>query len=253
MNNSADRLKDAFDAVHAEDALKESARAYVARRTAKRSRRFFFRGLRAAAAAACIALLLFVGYGGRLYMQTVSVISIDINPSIELGINAFDRVVSVRAYNDDGSALAEEMELCFLNCEDAVRRIVSSETVSALLTQRELLTITVVGEDEAANAELCTRLEHCMDGKGSTQCYSAAPQEVAEAHGCGLSYGKYLAYQEALKQDETLTPEDVQNMTMKEILSIAGKSCDHEGTSEETGESCGSGNGEAKHKGGHHE
>lgn len=253
MNNSTDRLKDAFDTVYAEEALKESARAYVARVTAKRTSPLFHRGLRAAVAAACIVLLLFAGYGGRLYLDTVSVISIDINPSIELGINAFDRVVSVRAYNDDGSALAEVMELRFLNCEDAVQKIVSSETVSTLLTQSELLTITVVGEDEAANEELCTRLEHCVGGKGSARCYSVAPQEVAEAHGCGLSYGKYLAYQEALKQDETLTPEDVHNMTMKEILSIAEQSCDHEGLSEETEESCGSGNEKAKHKGGHHE
>lgn len=266
MNNHMSKLKDAFDSVHAEDSLKESVRASVTQQMARRRRPVFRGGLRVAAAVACMVLVFFAGYGSRLYFDTVSVVSIDINPSIELGVNTFDRVISVHAYNEDGSALAQDMDLRFLKCEDAVEKIVSSETISALLAQEEVLAITVVGEDEAANETLCAQLQHHVTNNENAQYYSAAPQDVAEAHGCGLSYGKYLAYQEALKQDSNLTLEDAQSMTMKEILGISGASCshvaqseetetscDHEVQPEETEAACDSGHGKNKHKGKHHE
>ena len=265
MNNHTSKLKDAFDSVHAEDALKESVRASVTRQMSRRCRPVLRGGLRVAGAVACMVLVFFVGYGSRLYFDTVSTISIDINPSIELGINTFDRVISVHAYNEDGSALMQNMDLRFLKCEDALEKIVSSEAVSALLTQEEVLAITVVGEDEAANETLCARLQHHISNNENAQYYSASPQDVDEAHGCGLSYGKYLAYQEALKQDSNLTPEDAQSMTMKEILGISGASCNHEAQSEETEAACdhavqpeeteaacGSDHGNTEHKGKHH-
>ena len=37
------------------------------------------------------------------------------------------------------------------------------------------------------------------------------------AHDCGLSYGKYRAYLELAALDPTVTPEEVQGMTMREI------------------------------------
>mgnify|MGYP006964182038 CR=1 FL=1 len=50
--------------------------------------------------AACL-LLLFLG-GRQFYFIPTVKISIDINPSMELGVNRFDRIVSVEGYNDDG-------------------------------------------------------------------------------------------------------------------------------------------------------
>ena len=49
---------------------------------------------RAAALAAGLVLLFFIG-GSWVFMTPTAYISIDINPSLELGINRFDRIVSV--------------------------------------------------------------------------------------------------------------------------------------------------------------
>ena len=47
---------------------------------------------------ACFIFLLFSFSGYGLYFTKTSIISIDINPSIELNINRFDRVISINKY-----------------------------------------------------------------------------------------------------------------------------------------------------------
>ena len=51
----------------------------------------------------------------------------------------------------------------------------------------------------------------------AAHCYRAGTDEVEAAHDCGLSYGKYRAYQELAALDPTVTPEQVADMTMREI------------------------------------
>lgn len=216
MKDLDSRLKAAFDSVRAEEALKASAGAFVREKARKSSRSF-----RPAAMLAAMLLVFFSGYFSRMYLEPVSIISIDINPSIELGVNTFDHVISVEAFNEDGRILADQLQLRFLNYEDAVDRIVNSETVTDLMNRQEQLVITVVGEDPVLSDRLCTNLEpYTASGDGS-HCHSVRPQEVEPAHGCGMSYGKYLAYQEALHQDAELTVEETWDMTMKEIQETA--------------------------------
>ena len=253
MHEPTEKLKEAFERVRAEDALKEKTSTYVAGQLASRRKSAWKRNLRMAAAAACLLLVFFAGYGSHVYFDTVSVISIDINPSVELGINAFDRVISVQAFNSDGDALAQSLQLRFLTSEEAVTRIMDSETVRTLLNQDEFLSITVVGENAEESESLCARLEQSTADQANTHCYSAVAQDVAQAHSCGLSYGKYRAYQQAIQQGEDLTLEEVESMTMKEIQDLVETHCGTEtqpGTSE-TASSCGNGQSEHSDQNGH--
>ncbi len=213
-------IKEAFDQVRAEDALLERVSSSVLHQMGKRrspGRTF----ARMAAAAACMVVLFFAGYGTRAFFQLVSVISIDINPSLELGVNTLDRVISVRGFNPEGEALADSLKLTFLTSTDAVERIVSSDTVTSLLNREEELFITVVGEDVLASSVLCQELEDSID-QSNSQCQTAPMEHVADAHHCGLSYGKYLAYLEAQEENGDLTAEDVRDMTMRQIRELTG-------------------------------
>lgn len=241
MDNLDNRLKAAFDSVHAEENLKTSVRNCVLQQAEKSSG-----GFRPLAVLTCMLLVFFSGYFCRMLLEPVSIISIDINPSIELGINTFDQVVSVEAFNEDGRILADQLQLRFLNYEEAVERIVNSETVSSLLNQKEELTFTVVGEDESRSGRLCTNLESYTASGNGMHCHSVSLQEVAPAHGCGMSYGKYLACQQALQQDADLTVEETQDMTMKEIREVTEETTQpqqHEPKHHNHG---------YKHKNGHH-
>lgn len=91
-----DTLKEAFGQIRAEQALKETTLSYLQQKT---------QGYRHAPAAsyyrpllslaACLILVVCLGLW-RAWFTPVSVISIDINPSLELELNRFDRVICGR-------------------------------------------------------------------------------------------------------------------------------------------------------------
>ena len=82
-----ERLKEAFGAVHAEESLKRGTLDAIRRKTRGYRRCALPRRLVPALACLMVAL----GGLGGLYFTPTSVISIDVNPSLELSVNRFDR------------------------------------------------------------------------------------------------------------------------------------------------------------------
>ena len=249
-----EKIREAFDSVHAEPELKAAARQAVARRAARRHRPIRRLGI-ALAAAACAVVLA----GGWLYATPTVQISIDINPSLELGINRFDRVISVEGWNDDGTALAQTVNVTHLSYTDAVETILASEPVETLLAENGVVEIGVIGTDTDRCARMLENVRACTREQQNAHCYQADPDQLAQAHGCGLSYGKYRAYLELAALDPAITPEAVQDMTMREIReliqSLGGQTDTgtESETEEETEEDGGSGHhGEGNGEHGHH-
>lgn len=252
-----EQLWEAFDSVRAEDALKNRTKAYIAEQTRgyTRARPAGYRNL--VTAAACLLLMLAGGHW--LYFTPTAEISIDINPSIELGINRFDKVVSVDGYNDDGQALAETLDLKFTDYEEAVNQILANETVANALSGDAVMTIAVIGGEDAQTSRIFANLEECTEGQQNTYCYCAHTEEVETAHDLGLSYGKYQAYLEVKALDPGITPEEIQNMTMREIWDlIDALSAEEDAQTGTTTDGSGwqghhGGNGYGHGRGGHHD
>lgn len=150
------------------------------------------------------------------FIPTVK-ISIDINPSMELGVNRFDRIVSVEGYNDDGKNLADELDIKFMDYKEAVDRIMENREVEALLSRNEIMTISVAGKNEVQSTEILSNIESCTEAQKNTHCYYASSEEVEQAHEAGLSHGRYRAFLELRELDSDITAEELQNMSMREI------------------------------------
>lgn len=79
---------------------------------------------RMALCASCAAIMLFgTGTGVWAYAAPYSYVSLDVNPSIEYTLNRLDRVIQVKAVNDDGQAILDELRLTDLknkSIEDAI-------------------------------------------------------------------------------------------------------------------------------------
>ena len=189
-----ERIKEAFEQVQAESGLKDRTKAYVSRKTGGYRRKGTAKYKVLASAFACVALLLFGGYW--LYFTPTVEISIDVNPSIELGVNRFVK---------------------YMDYSDAVTQIIESEDITSLLSNGEIMTIAVIGEDSTQSEEVLATVQSCTSGKSNTYCYAARTEEVQAAHETGLSYGKYRAYLELQELDPTVTVEQIQTMTMREI------------------------------------
>lgn len=243
-----DKLREAFAAVHAEPELKAAARAAVARRAARR-RVVRRRPLSLALATACVVFL--VLGGGWLWFAPAARIGIDVNPSLELAVNRFDRVVAVEGCNADGAALAQTLDLTFMPYEDAVEVVLQSETVAELLAGDAVVEIAVAGADETRCARLLEGVRTCTAGQGNAHCYRTDAEEWEEAHALGLSCGRYRAYRELAALDPAVTPEEVNAMSMREIRD---RIAELSGTAQQDAAAPpggGSGGGQGHH-GGHH-
>lgn len=210
-----EQIRDAFGAVHADEALKERTRAFLAERAYGRRRpRPAVRRL--ALAAACLVLLVTLG-GWRAYFTPTASVSIEVNPWVELSVNRFDRVIGVTGRNDDGAALAEDLGLRFLTCDQAIQAVLTDSRVAALLAEDAVMTIAVTGEDEGQCGRLLSGAERCTAGEDNAYCYCASGQEAREASEAGLSCGKYRAYLALRELDPSVTAEEVRDMTLSQL------------------------------------
>lgn len=215
-----DRIRAAFDTVHADEALKQRTREYLHRTVYQRGRRKAapLRRLRPILAAACLLLVLCAG-GSYLYFTPTAFISIDVNPSLELGVNRFDRVVSVEAFNQDGQALADGLDVKNLDYRDALEQILADQSVTAYLSEG-ILSLTVAGEDEGQCAEIYQTMEDCASGRRNVRCHAGSSDAMEQAHTAGMSVGKYQAYLILRELDPDITAEQVRGMTMREIYQL---------------------------------
>lgn len=212
-----EKIRSAFDSVHAEEALKDRTREFVAQKMGAYQKKPARTYRRLILAAACLLFALLCGGGWYLYFTPVASISVDVNPSIELGINRFDRVVSVEGYNEDGRALADSLHVWLLPYEEALDQILSGEGMAQYMTPRQFVSVTVVGESEEKSGEMLEHVSSCASHHENVHCSSGSAEEVSAAHEAGLSFGKYRAFLELQALDPTVTPEDVRGLTMRQI------------------------------------
>ena len=248
------KLKHAFDQVKAEPALVERTKSVLREETARRTKRGV--RYRPLVAAAAFALFMFLG-GYWIYFVPTAEISIDINPSIELGINRFDRVVSVTGYNEDGRKLAQALDIRFADYGEAVEKVFANETVAALLADDGVVTVAVAGEEGEQTAKILSDMERCTAQQSNAHCYAVYGQELEQAHEAGLSYGRYRALLEWQALDPDVTAEEVRGMSMREIRqaidALLTGEADGNGTGDGAGDGAGDGTGSGTGKQqGHH-
>lgn len=246
MRSLDERIREAFSQIRAEDALKRSTSEFIASELEKRKAREKSGRAGALKAALCAAAaLVVIFFGGYLYFNPVSYISLDVNPSIELELNVFDIVVSATGYNDDGELLAGEVNLKNKKYTDAIEELLESGEISELIESGEELVFTVVSDDDV---EIAEGIRSCGGYEESNAtCESASYELREEARSAGLSMGKYREYLRISKYDAEITPEECNGMTMRELRELAGSyeiSDGQDGNTAETqGETCSNGGG----------
>ena len=254
-----EQLREAFAQVRAEEDLKKRTLDYLSQKTGGWSAAPRRRARPWAMAAACAACLLLTVGSLWLYLTPAAYISVDVNPSVELTVNRFDRVISLKGLNDDGAALAAGLNVRFLEYTEALEQVLDSDTIAGLLSQAETVSITVAGADEARTAEMLSQVSACAASRGNTLCHSTDLQTAQAAHDQGLSCGKYRMLLELQALDPAVTAEDIRGMTMKQLQAWL-EALEDKADSPQIGESPGSENGydSGKHRGsgqqnhGHH-
>lgn len=265
-----DRVKEAFDNIHTEEVLLDSTKKLLYKRIEeealqkRRKKRFFPVYKRWIPAISCFAFVLLFATGYQICFATAAVISVDVNPSIELNINRLDRVIAVKSYNEDGDNLADSLKVQYMNYTEALEEILGNEALQKYLSSEEdMISIAVVTDDEKKGEQVLADVEECTANNDNTYCYQADQEEVEAAHAAGLSYGKYRAFLLLQQLDPNITTEEIQGMSVREIRDwiddlsgeeeSANKNEKEQSNEKENGQEKGSGsgrqNGKKKRKG----
>ena len=222
-----DKIKAAFDQIHADPKIVRRCKAALRKnsfdygRERQRMKNCKIRR------ASCFAMLAAVLLGAGIYRLPTASIDIDINPSVELKINAFDKVVKAKGLNDDGRAVIEQLELENLRYTKAVRKLLLSESMEPYMDGEQVLSITVVGgtlenEEEFLRNVVCSA---SVVTKEENLCYFKADADTAQAaKKAGLSVARYRALLELQAENPNITADDVLKMSMQEIKELIG--CD---------------------------
>ena len=136
--------------------------------------------------AACLAVML-LGGGGLFYQRAnavASVVSLDVNPSIELKVNRSEKVLSCTPLNEDAKAILADMsngaDLKGAKLDVAVNAIVGSLVRNGYLDSiSSAIMISVEDKDTARAEKLQRELTSTVDGVLQTSEAKAAASRAA--------------------------------------------------------------------------
>lgn len=262
MTDLKQQVRDAFDAVELPDHVKEQTLAALDRLAADEApaaqppakarivRPRWPRVL--AACAACLAVALVGVFGTRLYFEETAYIDIDVNPSVELGVNRFDIVVSATALNDDGANVLSSVSVEGKRYEEAVGDITSSAAFNTYIYDDSYIEISVSSDDSRQSEVLRAQSDACLSRlsyEGS--CHASSVETRNEAAAVGMGVGRYQAARYLMEIDPTATWEECSTLSMRELRDRIAQS--EESSSEEDSRG-GKGHGEMgsmREEGGH--
>ncbi len=205
-----EKIKNAFDEVHAEPSLKFNTFNNVVSKNKKTLPIFW--GI--APAVAMIALIV----TGVIYFTPVSYISIDINPSIEIEVNRFDRVISVTPSNADADLIVNSVKLTHLNYIEAIETLESSDEFEQY--NDNYTEITVISNTDENSDEMIDNINACSFAGENVHCFSSYNELKHDADNLSISFGKYRAFLELQEIDPTVTIEDMSHLPMGVIREL---------------------------------
>ncbi len=185
----------------------------------------------AAAVAVVVGLFGFNYYSNNL--AVASIIDIDVNPSVELTANKQDKVLDVKAVNEDGKAILGDMELRNTDMDVAVNAVIGAMVSGGYLEgQDNEILITVKNDDDAHAEELKSRISQGVDASLENYKVSSAiinqtinkdsqpnnAQKFAEEQ--GISIGKASFVLKLAEKNETLKAEELAKLSLREIADI---------------------------------
>ena len=190
-----------------------------------------------ALAAACLALVL-LGGGGIFYQQAhavASVVSLDVNPSIELKVSKSEKVLVCTPLNEDAKAILADMgdgaDLKGAKLDVAVNAIVGSLVRNGYLDSiSSAIMISVEDKDTARAEKLQRELTSTVDGVLQTSEAKAAvltqtlTQDAAreqQARENNISIGKAALVNRVLAINPSLKFDALAKLSVEELKDLA--------------------------------
>ena len=188
--------------------------------------------------AACFLVLL-IGVGLLVHFQgqsnaIASVISLDVNPSVQLDVNKKSKIINATALNSEGETILKEMDLKGTQLNVAVNAIVGSLLQHGYIDELANSILVTVEDDDTARGQ---ELQHSITEQVTSALTSAQVngavlsqnvnhtnnplQEKADEY--GISVGKATLIDSLVKNSDHLKFEDLTGLTVNELNLLASE------------------------------
>jgi len=180
------------------------------------------------AAASFLVIIIGGSSAAYAYYQTpVAYLSLDINPSVELGVNAFGKVVTAEGCNEDGQAILADTNVTGSTVEDAVQCLILSADGKGYIAADGSCVISLTSEtnntDKAKNIQTKSELGVNqalieLEKQAVVQKDNVAIECRDEAKQLGITPGKLNLINKLQAVDPTATVDDYKEASVKEIM-----------------------------------
>ena len=229
------RFKSALNQIKAEEPLVSKTEAYLRDAIKKNQLKVIsdikiikFNSARKLITAICTVVLMIGGSTGiYAYYTPVSYLSFDINPSVELGINTFGKIVSAEGYNSDGQTVLNGIKIKGESVAEASKKLVSSFVDNGFIAAdgSTVISVTTESDDEDEVADLQAEAEAGVNealNEGRMKAViiieniSLSMREEAKA--LGITAGKLNLIKKLQAVDSSAYFEQYKNASIKDIL-----------------------------------
>ncbi|MGL5312709.1 MAG: anti-sigma-I factor RsgI family protein [Peptostreptococcaceae bacterium] len=170
-------------------------------------------------------IFLFMGCAYTFAKTPIAFVSLDINPSIEIGINIFERVVSYTPYNDDGNKILFKNAVTNIDAESAVNNLIYSAIHEGYISDNGSTRICIaVATDMTKYLKYENYLKYAAtDTLEKNNLYSdintttLSLKERKEARSLGMSSGKLNLIKELQLLDSNIKVDDYKNSSITDI------------------------------------
>ena len=155
--------------------------------------------------------------------KVVSIVTIDVNPSIELSLNKDNIVVSIKSLNEDGKKIIDEKSYKNIKIEDAISNIVDSlEKNNYLKAEKNLILINVDSNNDELLDFVKDKAFQVLEEKNITSEIimqqvkkTEELKKIAEKNSISISKAHYI--QEQIKDNSELSIEDFKDFSLEDI------------------------------------
>lgn len=85
-----------------------------------------------------LVLVMGLGFFYSVYTKEETLLTIDLNPSIELKMNVYDRIISVKAYNDEGQEFIDGLNINNCTLDEAIEKVLKKAYDKGYITDKDI-------------------------------------------------------------------------------------------------------------------
>ena len=182
---------------------------------------------------AAVFVLLMVGITGyTLFGKVDSIVTLDVNPSIELRVNRYDRVLRATPLNADGEKVIGTMRLKNVDLDVAVNALIGSMMKNGYLSEiSNSILVTVDGADRTRSSALSEHLSSEIEAQlnagftgsvlSQTVQHDETLQSLADAH--AITVGKAQLIQALIDRNPLYSFDALSKLTINELNVLLAK------------------------------